>query len=87
MDRPMNLAQWGEYVDGARAAAVKLIDEYVRARKPTKADMPYLNAELAYITASKDNMWKWLQSDGKFHYRNHVRDKKGKLICVEAYLP
>lgn len=85
MEREMRLMEWSDYIDGARAAAGKLIDEYVK-RKQVKSDKPYIEAELRYIMDSKDNMWQWLLSDGKFHYCNHRQDKNGKVIYCEAYL-
>lgn len=81
----INLREWSDYILGARAAAWKLIDEYIN-RKHVKSDKPYIEAELRYIMESKDNMWQWLSSDGKFHYRNHRQDKKGNVIYCEAYL-
>ena len=83
--KPCNLLQWSEYTNGARAAVVKMIDTYFN-RRITKADMPYIKAELAYITESKDNLWRWLTGDGNFRYRNHVKDKRGNVVSCEAYL-
>ena len=81
----MNLHEWSEYISGARASADKLIEEYIK-RKYSKSDKPYIEAELRYIMESKDNMWRWLMGGKVFHYRNHVHDKKGKVVSCEAYL-
>lgn len=84
--RATNLLLWAEYVNGARAAAIKMGDEYI-SRPVLKSERPYMQAELDFICANKENMWEWLQSrPHQFHYRNHKRDKKGKLVSVEAYL-
>jgi hypothetical protein len=46
-------------------------------------DKVYIKAELDFITSSKRNMQLWL--DGTpMRYRNHKRDKKGKLESVEC---
>ena len=84
--RATNLLLFAEYVNGARAAAIKMGDDYLY-RRVRKSDWAYMQAELDFICANKENMWEWLQSrPGQFHYRNHKRDKKGKLVSVEAYL-
>lgn len=84
--REQNLLLFAEYVNGARAAAIKMGDEYLY-RRVRKSDWAYMQAELDFICANKENMWEWLQSrPGQFHYRNHKRDKKGKLVSVEAYI-
>ena len=81
----MNLQLWSEYINGARAAVVKMVDEYVKANRPPR-DKPYIEAEMRYIMESKDNMWRWLSGKGDFRYRGHKRDKRGKLVYCEAYL-
>lgn len=84
--REQNLLLFAEYVNGARAAAIKMGDDYLY-RRVRKSDWAYMQAELDFICANKENMWEWLQSrPGQFHYRNHKRDKKGKLVSVEAFL-
>ena len=82
-----NLRQFSDYTSGARAALIKFIDEYMGVRT-SKADKPYVQAELDFILASKDNMWQWLSRRcSDFHYRNHKKDKKGNLVSCEAYMP
>lgn len=81
-----SLAQWADYTRGAMAAVVKMTDEYID-RKPVRGEKPYRDAELRFITASRENLWQWLSSrSGQFHYRNHEKDKKGNVTKVEAYI-
>lgn len=82
-----HLHRWSDYINGARQATLKLNEEFVKVKRPSR-DKPYIEAEIRYILESKDNMQKWLESkEDDFRYRNHERDKKGKLIYVEAYIP
>ena len=47
-------------------------------------DKVYIKAELDMITSSKRNMQLWLDGT-QMRYRNHKRDKKGKLESCECY--
>jgi len=47
-------------------------------------DKTYIKAELDLITSSKRNMQLWLDGT-QMRYRNHNRNKKGKLESVDAY--
>lgn len=44
----------------------------------------YIKAELDLITSSKRNMQLWLDGT-QVQFRNHKKNKKGKLESVEAY--
>ena len=72
---------------GARKMLLRLRDSYRFAPKVKgdKDDGVYLQAELDLIGSSQDAVRHFLCGDYRIHYRNHERDKKGKLIKVEAY--
>lgn len=74
-------------LNGARKMLARLLDEYdiVWKQKRDKNDRVYTKAELELILSSKDNMFRFLSGQKPIFYRNPVRDKKGKLIKVEAY--
>lgn len=77
-----NLLYYSAYYQGARIAAEKLIPYVMQNYRGD--DKVYIKAELDMITLSKRNMQLWL--DGTpMRYRNHKRDKKGKLESVECY--
>ncbi|MBO5627556.1 MAG: hypothetical protein J5965_00575 [Aeriscardovia sp.] len=77
------LAMYASYYQGARMIGVKVL-EGIQNRKPKGDDWVYLEAEWRLYTESVRNMQ--LYMDGyEIRYRNHQRDKKGKLISVEAY--
>jgi hypothetical protein len=76
-----NVLYYGSYLLGAQMAAKKLI-QYIMQNYRGE-DKVYIKAELDFITSSKRNMQLWL--DGTpMRYRNHKRDKKGKLESVEC---
>lgn len=81
-----SLAQFSDQMAGALKAAIKFESEYVWRKCRTKEDKVYMQAELDYITASKENMWRWLSTRGRFNYRNHKNDAKGHILSVEAYI-
>lgn len=77
-----NVMYYGAYLLGAQMTAKELIPYVMRNHRGD--DKVYIKAELDTITSSKRNMQLWL--DGTpIHYRNHKRDKKGKLESVECY--
>lgn len=77
-----NLVYYGAYYQGAMAMAIKLIP-YVMLNYRGD-DKVYIKAELDLITSSKRNMQLWLDGT-QMRYRNHKRNKKGKLESVECY--
>ena len=72
---------------GARQMLQRILDTYnIKTKaKQDKDDDVYLKAELNMIVSSQDNIRHFLCGDYRIHYRNHQRDKKGKLVKVEAY--
>lgn len=77
-----NVLYYGSYLLGARMAANKLIPYVMQNYRGD--DKAYIKAELDMITSSKRNMQLWLDGT-EMRYRNHKRDKKGKLESVECY--
>ena len=77
-----NVLYYGSYLLGAQMAAKKLIPYVLLNYRGD--DKTYIKAELDTITSNKRNMKLWLE-DTPMRYRNHKRDKKGKLESVEAY--
>ena len=77
-----NVLYYGSYLLGAQMAAKKLIPYVMQNYRGD--DKAYIKAELDMITSSKRNMQIWLDGT-QIRYRNHERDKKGKLTKCEAY--
>ena len=76
------LVYYGAYYMGALSAASKL-ENYCK-HNWRGDDRFYLDAELRLITSSKRNMQLWLDGT-QIGFRNHKRDKKGKLESCECY--
>lgn len=77
---------YGAYYLGALNATCKVVKELLGGDKPKPKgeDWIYLKAEWDLITASKRNMQLFL--DGTpMRYRDHKRNKKGKLEWCECY--
>ena len=77
-----NVMYYGAYLLGAQMAAKDLIPFVMQNYRGN--DKVYIKAELDMITSSKRNMQLWLDGTD-MRYRNHKRDKKGKLKSVECY--
>ena len=85
-----NLHIWSNRMQGAREMLLAIIDS-VNASKGRflldsagKDSKVYHDAIVRLILDSLDNTQKFLMKNN-IGYRNHVRDKKGKLISCEAY--
>ena len=76
------LVHYGAYYQGAIIVAMKLIPYVMQNYRGD--DKVYIKAELDLITSSKRNMQLWLDGT-QMRYRNHNRNKKGKLESVDAY--
>ena len=79
-----HIAMYASYYQGALMAVRKITDSLLNGNKPKKDDWIYLKAEWDLITSSKRNMQLWLDST-EMRYRNHRRNRKGKLESVECY--
>lgn len=77
-----NVVYYGAYLLGAQMAVEKLIPYVMQNYRGD--DKVYIKAELDLITSSKRNMQLWLDGT-QMHFRNHMRDKKGKLESCECY--
>lgn len=77
-----NIHYYGAYLLGAQITAEKLIPYVMQNYRGD--DKVYIKAELDTITSSKRNMQLWLDGT-QMRYRNHKRNKKGKLESVECY--
>ena len=79
-----NVMYYGAYYMGALDATRRVTEDVLTAYKPKGEDCIYLKAEWDLITASKRNMQLFL--DGvEMRFRNHKRNKKGKLESCECY--
>lgn len=78
-----NVVYYGAYLLGAQMTANKLIPYVIKNYRGD--DKAYIKAELDMITSSKRNMQLWLDG-AQICFRNHKRDKKGKLESVEAFI-
>jgi hypothetical protein len=79
-----HIAMYAAYYQGAIMAVRKITDSLLNGNKPKKDDWIYLKAEWDFITSSKRNMQLYLDGT-EIRYRNHQRNKKGKLESVECY--
>lgn len=77
-----NVMYYGAYLLGAQMVANELIPYVMQNYRGD--DKAYIKAELDMITSSKRNMQLWLDKT-PMRYRNHKRNKNGKLESVEAY--
>ena len=71
-------------MNGARMALRLFWERHLQNVKLPKEERIYLKAEYDLIMSDLGNTDKWLQGY-YIGYRNHQRDKKGKLVAVEAY--
>ena len=74
---------YGAYYLGAIQAVQKVVGE-LTTNKPKGDDWVYLKAFWDCITKSKRNMQLFMDGE-EMRYRNHQRDKRGKLKSVECY--
>ena len=79
-----HIAMYASYYQGALMAVRKITDSLLNGNKPKKDDWIYLRAEWGLITSSKRNMQLYLDGT-EIRYRNHQRNKRGKLESVECY--
>lgn len=82
-----NLHEWSERMQGAREMLVKLY-EYDKMILPLGAkrseDRVYTNAIVSLLASDLRNVQEYFLGTN-IGFRNHVRDKKGKLTSCEAY--
>lgn len=78
-----SVAYYGAYYLGAIQAVQKVVSE-LTANKPKGEQWLYLEASWKFITKNKRNMQLFMDGE-EMRYRNHQRDKRGKLVSVECY--
>lgn len=78
-----NVVCYGAYYLGAVMAVRKVVVDLLIS-KPKGDDWVYLEAFWKFITKDKRNMQLFLDGT-EIRYRNHKRNKKGKLESVECY--
>lgn len=86
-NKPTNLVVESYQLQGARQMLLRLLDAYkiLFKEKQGKDDAIYTKAEMDLILSSKDATRHFLCGDLHIYYRGHKRDKKGRLVKVEAY--
>ena len=79
-----SVAYYGAYYLGAIKAVQEVTQQLLESDKPKGEDWIYLKAFWDFITENKRHMQLFLDGT-EMRYRNHQRDKKGKLKSVECY--
>ena len=82
-----NLHEWSERMQGAREMLIKLYeDDKMILPLGTKRseDRVYTKAIVNLLASDLKNIQEYLLGTN-IGFRNHVRDKKGKLMTCEAY--
>ena len=79
-----SVAFYGAYYLGAIQAVQEVTRQLLEGDKPKKDDWLYLKAFWDCITQDKRHMQLFLDGT-EMRYRNHQRDKRGKLKSVECY--
>lgn len=77
-----NLHQWSAYIQGAQEVLLRWKDEFEPYLKPT--ERIYFQAEIALALKDMRSTERYLLRD-RISYRNHVKNKQGKVISCEAY--
>lgn len=75
---------YGAYLLGAIQATLRVAEDVLTGDRPKGEDWIYQIAEWDFITSSKRNMQLFLDGT-RMRFRNHKRNKKGKLESVECY--
>ena len=82
-----NLHEWSERMQGAREMLIKLYEENMMimpVRVKRSEDRVYTKAIVNLLASDFRNIQEYLLGTN-IGFRNHVNDKKGKLISCEAY--
>lgn len=81
-----SIMQFSAYMQGARTAVMRYGEWIKQGKRGRKGEERiYLDAEYKLITSDLGHTALWLEGATSIYYRNHVMDKKGKLVSVEAY--
>ena len=82
-----NLHEWSERMQGAREMLIKLYEDdkmILPVCEKRSEDRVYTKAIVNLLSSELKNVHEYLLGTN-ICFRNHVRDKKGKLISCEAY--
>ena len=82
-----NLNIWSERMKGAREMLIKLYEDdkmILPLGVKRSEDRVYTKAIVALLSSDLRNVQEYLLGTN-IGFRNHVRDKKGKLMSCEAY--
>ena len=81
------LHEWSERMQGAREMLIKLYEDdkmILPLGVKRSEDMVYTKAIVNLLASDLKNVQEYLLGTN-IGFKNHVRDKKGKLISCEAY--
>ena len=82
-----NLHEWSERMQGAREMLIKLYEDdkmILPLGVKRSEDIVYTKAIVNLLASDFKNVQEYLIGTN-IGFRNHVRDKKGKLVSCEAY--
>ena len=82
-----NLHEWSNRMQGAREILVKLYEDdnmILPLGAKRSEDRVYTKAIVSLLASDLKNIQEYLLGTN-IGFRNHIRDKKGKLISCEAY--
>ena len=82
-----NLHEWSERMQGAREMLIKIYEDdkmILPLGVKRSEDSVYTKAIFTLLSSDLKNIQEYLIGT-KIGFRNHVRDKKGKLVSCEAY--
>lgn len=82
-----NLHEWSNRMQGAREMLIKLYEDdnmILPLGVKRSEDMVYTKAIVNLLISDLRNVYEYLLGTN-IGFRNHVRDKKGKLVSCEAY--
>ena len=82
-----NLHEWSNRMQGARKMLIKLYEDdnmILPLGVKRSEDRVYTKAIVTLMASDLNNIQEYMLGTN-IGYRNHVRDKKGKLISCEAY--
>ena len=82
-----NLHEWSERMQGAREMLIKLYEDdnmILPVCEKRSEDRVYTKAIVNLLISDLRNVQEYLIGTN-IGFRNHVRDKKGKLMSCEAY--
>lgn len=85
MKIPLSKIQfYAAYIRGLQSAYDVLFKRMIVLAK--RSEKPYLQAEYNLIMSNVNALYDYHTGKYNVRYRNHINDKKGKLIKCEAYM-